>query len=49
MIGYFLRRFGRGRLPTEGYQQIEPDSDPVIAESIVVSVSPSTNPHVALA
>jgi hypothetical protein len=34
-----LRLFGSGRLPADGYRQIEPDRDPYIVESVVVSVT----------
>ncbi len=39
MLKYFLSLFGSGRLPADGYRQIEPDRDPYIVESVVVSVT----------
>lgn len=39
MLRYMLRPFGSGRLPDEGYRQIEPDRDPYIVESMMVSVT----------
>jgi hypothetical protein len=39
MLKFFLRLFGSGRLPADGYRQIEPDWDPYIVQSLVVSVT----------
>jgi hypothetical protein len=39
MLKSFLRLFGSGRLPPDGYRQIEPDRDPFLVESVVASVT----------
>ncbi|MBI2481561.1 MAG: hypothetical protein HYV60_23840, partial [Planctomycetia bacterium] len=39
MLKYFLRLLGTGRLPEDGYRQLEPDRDLYVVESLVGSIT----------